>query len=250
MVVVVGDGVQRTFIQSVNNIITAIGEAAAATLINPSRRVEIAMRGVIKARDRVYYKSAWEFRRGHFRIELENDQMWYELPSDYHKMKTGISRNTQAQTLNMFTYEQLMEQNPDLRAFPPGSAVSDLVTILQLASQDHNFGAPELYVIVDQYIGLYPIPDEDFVTLEGSLYSTYTKHAPLLASDNDDVGLPRNLWGCMDLLASSYLKRALEFTDWVADQQMGEDELSQESSGRKEYKDNTNEFDPLINYNE
>jgi len=252
MVLVVGDGVQRTFIQTVNIAINGIGEAEVATLADPTSRVTTAMRGVIKARDRIFYKSMWEFRRGHLRIDLIESQMWYELPVDYHKMLTGLSLNSEAPALTMFTYEQLIEQFSDLRAFPPGSAVSDMATAGQIAGQleSANFGTPKYYIVTDQYLGLFPIPDEDFVDTEGQLYSTYSKHAPVLSSDHDDVGLSRNLWGAMDLLTASYLKKALEYNDWASDKQIGELELSEEAAGRKEYKDTTNEFDPIVNYNE
>ena len=165
----------RTFIQAVNRCLASIGESDTATLLNPTRRISMAMRHVNDARDEVFYRTLWEWRRGHLRINLVANTMWYVLPTDYQKMATGVSLNQKAGPLDFISYETLINMYPDLRAFPPGTGVSDLTTVSQLALQTENYGASLSYCIVDGYIGLVPIPDAEFVAQEISLYASYWK---------------------------------------------------------------------------
>ena len=251
MTVVQQSATDRTFLDAVTRIISMIGEAEVATLGNPSKRVRIAMRCVQDARDEIYYRTLWEFRRGFFRVELAANTMWYPLPDDYHKMASDLSRNTSGEAgLNFITYDQLVSNYPDLRSYPPGSGVTDLDTARQLSVQSLSFGDPEHYVIVDQYIGLYVIPDSDFVTLEGYLYAAYWKQAGLLRSDNDSIMLPQHLWSTCHYLALAQLKKALEYADWEADYSIGSRQLSKASSDKKEPEDMAIYSTMNFNYNE
>ena len=240
----------RTFLEAVNRALSAIGESDVATLLNPTTRVRAAMRYVNDARDEVFYRTLWEWRRAHMRVELVADTMWYDLPQDYHKMATGLSMNQKAGPLELVTYEKLIELYPDLRAFPPGSGVASLASISQLNEQAQNFGAPMRYCTVDGYLGLVPIPDEDFVEQEGYLYASYWRQAGALTSDNDDIGVSRQLYGVVDDLAAAGLKKNLEFDDWAADKAIGDRKLSRESSSDIETKNEDRYNQGSINYNE
>lgn len=232
MVTIVGAGVERTFLQSVNKTLNKIGESNVASLVNPTKRIRQAMDAVEEARDHVYYETMWEFRRKYHRIELAKGQMWYENAADYQKMATGVSMNRSNEpSLEKYSYEKLLETWPDLRAFPPGSGVVDLNTITQLAQQSLTFGKPVVYCVVDGYVGLMPIPDEEFVTTEGQLYMSYWSHAPLLQSDNDPLGLPQNLWLAADGIGAGGLQKILEYPDWAADHGKGLRSLKRETSG-------------------
>lgn len=251
MTVVQQSSTDRTFVDAVTRIITMIGESEIATLLNPTRRISIAMRCVQDARDEVYYRTLWEFRRAFYRLELATSTMWYALPDDYHKMASGLSRNTAGEGgLKFITYDQLISNWPDLRSYPPGSGVSDISTVLQLAGQTLTFGDPKYYVITDQYVGLYPIPDSDFVELEGQLYAAYWKQAGVLRADNDSLNLPQQLWSACHYLALAQLKKALEFSDWEADYAIGSRQLSRESSSKREPEDDTVYHEAIANYNE
>jgi hypothetical protein len=240
----------RTLLQAVNRVIMAIGENEAVTLLNATKRVKLAMRFVQDARDEVFYRTLWEFRRGFFRITLVENQMWYELPEDYHKIGTGPSFNDQSQAPSYLTYEDVIALHPDLRSFPPGAGVTDINTALQLAQQSHNFGTPKHYTIVDGYIGLAPIPDEGFLENETSLYCSYWKAPANLTSDNDQLGLPANLYLACDYLALAGMKKALEYSDWSADKQLGEIELRKQSNEKIE-PDNFDIYNSQsLNYNE
>ncbi len=251
MVVVAQAGVERTFLQAVTRILGMIGESDIATLQNPSRRTTMAMRCVQDARDEVYYRTLWEFRRGFFSVDLVNGTMWYDLPSDYQEMAGDLSRDTAGERgLSYITWDQLISNWPDLRSFPPGTGVTDIATAVQLSEQDDTFGESEYYVISDGYIGLYRIPDEDFVDLESRLYGMYWKQAGVLTSDNDSLLLPQQLWGSCHQLALGKLKKALEYPDWDADYTLGTRALSKASSEKNEIEDTTNVNNMSINYNE
>ena len=252
MVTVVESGVERTFLQAVNRAINKIGENSVASLSNPTKRIMQAKEAVQDARDEVYYHTMWEFRRKYHRIELVESTMWYDLPGNYQKMSTGISLNrSQEPNLEKYTYEKLLERWPDLRSFPPGAGVADISTVQQLAEQNLTFGESKVYCTVDGYVGLMPIPDANFVDLEGILYMSYWAHATILESDNDGIGLPMNLWGAADLIASSNLRKTLEYSDWETDYMRGTKLLSREASGGKlGPEDLDNDQSHSINYNE
>lgn len=240
----------RTFAQAVDRIIRDIGESGVSTLLTPSNRVSTAMRAVEDARDEVYYKTMWKFRRGLFGFSLVDGTMWYAMPADFHKLATFISRNSVDDKIWFKTYDDLMVAYPNLRAFPPGSGVGSLATRNQLLAQDNAFGTPEVCTTWGAYIGLMPIPDAAFVALEGSLYGHYWKHAPALAGDYDDIGLPRELWSAHHHLALSKLKKAVEYADWEADRAIGQRELAFASASAGDPMDANIYQNGDINYNE
>ena len=250
MVVVGTTGIARTFSQAVDRIIRDIGESGVSTLLTPSNRVSTAMRAVEDARDEVYYKTMWKFRRGMFAIDLVDSTMWYELPNDFHKLATFISRNTTDDQIWFKTYDDIMLEYPNLRMFPPGTGVTVIATALQALAQTNTIGTPAYCTDYMGYLGLMPMPDADFVALEGRLYAHYWKHAPALVGDYDDIGLPRELWSAHHHLALSRLKKAVEYADWEADRAVGQRELFLASSSSGDPMDANINQNSGINYNE
>ena len=248
---IVGYGtVERTYIQAVNRVVKATGKSEAATLLGASRQVSIAMSAVEDARDRVYYRTKWEFRRGFFEVALAQYQVWYELPADFQKLASPISMNRNTGMITYMRYEDMLLNWPDLRLFPPGSGVGGIESVTQAAAQTHNFGESTTCTTLNGYLGLMPMPDSTFVDLEGILYATYWKQAPALTQDYDDIGLPRELWECAHLIALGLFKIALEYADGPADEAKGMALLRKESGESKDPQDD-NVYDlPSINYNE
>ncbi len=240
----------RTFVQAVDRIIRDIGESGISTLLTPSNRVATAMRAVEDARDEVYYKTMWKFRRGMFAIDLVASTMWYELPTDFHKLATFISRNTVDAKIWFKTYDDIMLEYPNLRMFPPGTGVQSIASALQAVDQTNTIGTPAYCTDYMGYVGLFPMPDAAFVTLEGRLYAHYWKHAPALVGDNDDIGLPRELWLAHHHLAMSKLKAALEYSDADRDEAKGRRELFLASSSSGDPMDANVNQNGGINYNE
>ena len=240
----------RTFAQAVDRIIRDIGESGVATLLSPSQRIATAMRAVEDARDEVYYKTMWKFRRGMFSIDLVALQMWYELPTDFHKLATFISRNTADDKIFFKTYDDIMLEYPNLRMFPPGTGVASTSSAIQAAQQTNTIGTPVYCTDYMGYLGLFPMPDAAFVALEGKLYAHYWKHAPALVGDYDDIGLPRELWSAHHHLALSRLKKAVEYSDWEADRAVGQRELFMASASQGDPMDANVNYNGGINYNE
>jgi len=252
MVVVASGTPERTYLQSVNKVLSGIGENLVGALTNPTRRVSIAMGAVEAARDDIFYKKLWQWRREHMEIALVEDQMWYELPTNYHKMASSISLNRREKKVDYVDYGDLLLRFPDLRAFPPGSGVGGIASAVQLGNQADTFGEPDYYTIWQQaYIGFMKIPNAAFLEDEDDvLFAHYWRHAASLVSDYDDIGIPRELWSAHEMLASSRMKKVLEYPDWKDEKMEGLALLDERCGSRKEDQD-INVYDsPIINYNE
>lgn len=227
--------VEKTFLQAVNEVLVEIGDNQTSTLLNASdKRIVQAMQAVRHAYQMVFHKTKWEFKRAWQKIELIEDQMWYETADDYNEASVGPSQNLLEPTLTYKKYEDMLAMYPDLRAFPPGSGVIDSESNAQLANQAHNFGNPEYFTITHGYIGLMPIPDGDYVDQEGNLYVAYWKNATQLTSDNDIIDFPQELWLVHHNLATGRLKKILMMDDWAADYQDGIKGLRDMSSSKEE----------------
>lgn len=250
MVVVGTTTGDRTYLQSVQRLLMEIGEQKVVTLAQPTVRVENAMNAVEAARDEVWYDTMWPFRRGHFEVELVASQMWYELPEDYHKLASFVSRNNRDFAIDYVTYDKLLEVYPELRLFPPGSGIGSTISVLQAVQQTTNFGTPLLCADWSGYIALMPVPDADFVALERTLYAHYWRHAPALSGDGDYLGLPRNLWDACHHLALSRFKKVLEYSDWEADRLVGQRMLAKAAASKGESKNSDIYYNGGLNYNE
>jgi hypothetical protein len=112
----------RTYLDAVNRLLAMIGESEVATLMTPSRRVANAMRGVEDARDEIYYRTLWDFRRGFMSVPLVASTMWYELPVDYQEMAQFMSRNSNIAVIPYLSFDNMIQRWPELRLFPPGPA--------------------------------------------------------------------------------------------------------------------------------
>lgn len=240
----------RTFLQATTKLIREIGEQPISTLLQPTVRIKNAMSAVEDARDEVFYRTMWKWRRAMFRVELVASQMWYELPEDYHKLASQISRNNRDEQIKYLDYGDLLALYPEMRGFPPGSGVSTIPTVSQFIAQAENFGTPRFCTDWNGYIGFMPVPDAEFVALEGFIYGHYWKEAPALTADNDDIGLPRELWEAHNHLALSRLKKVLEYSDWADDRQVGLRMLSERASGKGDPMDSDTEYKNTVNYNE
>jgi hypothetical protein len=240
----------RTYLDAVNRLLAMIGESEVATLMTPSRRVANAMRGVEDARDEIYYRTLWDFRRGFMSVPLVASTMWYELPVDYQEMAQFMSRNSNIAVIPYLSFDNMIQRWPELRMFPPGAGVGGIQSALQAADQTTNFGPSTFYTIWSGYLGLMPVPDADFVTLEGTLYGTYWKQAPALVGDQDLLGLPRQLWLAHHSLALASFKKYMEYPDWPADKQDGMRLLSEQLNLKGESQDTDIYHESNFDYNE
>lgn len=252
MAVVQAGTPERTLLQAVNKLLINTGKGAIISVASATRHTQMAISAVQDARDDVFYKKLWQWRREHMEIDLVENQMWYELPADYHKMASPLSLNRAEKMLTYINYETLLKTWPYLRSFPPGSGVGDVNSAVQLAAQGTlAFGEPENYTIWQKsYLGFMRIPDAAFVSLEGTLFAHYWRAANLIESDYDDIGVPRELWSTHDLLASAKFKKGLEMSDWRDEQILGNKMLGDRAGDRREDQDTDVNHNQQINYNE
>lgn len=250
MTVVGSTSGERTYLDAVNRLLAMIGESEVGTLGSPTRRINNAMRGVSDARDEIYYRKLWEFRRGYMEVPLVASTMWYELPTDYCEMAQFMSRNTNTAVIPFVSFDRMCNMYPEIRLFPPGSGVGSTASAAQAAGQTANFGTSAYYTIWNGYLGLFPVPDADFVALEKTLYGTYWKQATALVSDNDIIDLPRNLWLAHHSLALASFKKYMEYPDWQADKADGMRLLSEQASNAGEQQDMDIYHESNFDYNE
>jgi hypothetical protein len=251
MAIVEAGSVERTLLQAVNKLLLSTGKGSVISVVSPTRHTQLAINAVQDATDDVFYKKLWQWRREHMEIELVEDQMWYALPVDYHKMASPLSLNRDDKMLTYMDYETMLKTWPYLRSFPPGSGVGGLAAALQLVDQTAAFGEPLNYTVWQKsYLGFMPIPDEDFVDTEGTLYGHYWRANSLVSGDYDDIGIPRELWTTHNLLASAKFKKALEMSDWKDDQILGQQMLDERCGARREDQDPDVNTNQQINYNE
>jgi len=254
MTIVGVDGTQRTFLQAVNRLCSEIGESnfvSVNTAIGtPTKRLDKAKEAVIDARDEVFYHVMWHWRRGQFEFDLVEGQMWYEAPGDWVDAAGPISMNRIDRSIEFMEFRDLIRLYPDIRSFTPGSGVGGIGSAFQLSEQSHNFGEPYHYTYLDGYVGLMPIPDEDFVDTEGTLYGQYWKQAGPLLTDEDDIGLPRELWFAHHKLATGYYKQYMMYRDFEADIAIGRKDLRRRGASMSSSQDMNRNHVPGPNYNE
>lgn len=252
MAVVGVGGTGQTYLEAVNGLLMSTGKGKLISLVSPSRHTELAMKAVTHGRDVIFYKKLWQWRREHLAIDLVAGQMWYELPVDYHKMASPLSLNRPDKMVAFVNYDDMLIRWPFLRSFPPGSGVADVTSAIQLSNQTDTYGTPDTYTIWHQdYLGLMRIPDADFVEEEDArIFGHYWKQAPILTSDNDQLGIPREMMGAHELLSSSHYKKALEFGDWASEKSEGLQLLAERTGDYREDEETNVYHNPQINYNE
>ena len=216
----------RTFLECVQRSLRSIGELPPSTLVGPSQRVVLAMEAVEDARDEIFYHANWWFRRQFKIVNLVKGDPWYPFEDDFQDFLTRPTKaNRFFQPLTFKTWEQVIELFPEMRTAPPGTLGNDLTTVSQLSGLTYLFGEPQIYTRVGDYMGLLPIPTTESIAESPNLVYSYLTHSTKLSSDEDNVGLPRNLWLAHSYLAKAKIKLATEFSDWQVDQALGREQL-------------------------
>jgi hypothetical protein len=251
MIIVESGSGPRSFLEAVRRIVTINGESDIATLLAPTNRVKTAMRAVEDARDDIFYETLWEFRRAFYKITFVEKQVWYEAPVGQHKAGQFLSLNDPNKKIPFVNYDDFIGRFPDLRSFPPGAGVGDMTTVLEFLAQEHAYGPPECYTAWGGYIGVMPAPDAEFIESYPSAITTMWSHATALQSEQDDIGLPRELWTAHHLLAMAYYKKALEYPDWSTDRDEAWRLLHKRAASKREQQDaNVYHNTGGIDYNE
>ena len=175
------------------------------------------MRAVNDAIEIIYAAAKWPWREKHLEITTIENTMWYEVPDDFDLISTAPRYDSVVGRLSYLPIAELYHRNQELRATPPGTSVS-LATAIQHLSHTY-FGTPNVYSLTSDAVGLFPIPDADFIADQPTLLLSYYRHPVELVADNDLVDMPKNLWFAHHQLALGLYKQVLEFSD--ADRNLG-----------------------------
>ncbi len=228
MVVVGTTSQARTFLAAVQKVLLETGNPDPGTLTGAPRHVMRAMEAVRDALEEVWYAAEWTWRINHFRIELVENKMWYPLPDDFGSILGPISIFGEDELCKPYAYEKLLEEYPQLRAFPEESAVADTTTDTQLLTLTDYFGTPTRFVIAGEEMGLFKIPDADCVADVISVAPAYYRGSPDLVGDTDQLMIGRAIYRAHHKIALGLFKQYAEMSDWKEDLIIGRDWLDTE----------------------
>lgn len=218
----------RTFLDAVAKVLTGTGNPDPGTLTGAARHVLRAMEACRDALEEVWYAAEWNWRMSFFQIDLAESRMWYDLPGDFAAIIDPIPLFDGLAALTVMDYQELVKLYPKIRAYPNDSGVNDLTIITQLATLTDYFGSATRYVIVGDNIGLFKIPDADFVSANTPVIPAYYKAAPTLESDSDQLQIPHSLYRAHHKLALGFYKQYAEQSDYAVDLRIGQDMLAAE----------------------
>ena len=222
---------ERTLLDCVQRVVSGIGESAPSSVGVTSPVVRKAVDAVNDAYQDVYVAAQWDFRFAWEATDLEDDTMWYDLPDGFGEMATDIPVYLGTAQLEYLDFRKLLERYPDFRLFPTSAGVN-LSVIVQSATNTNHFGSPLVYTVTKNLIGLFPAPNEDYVSTQSQFVYAYYNLPADLISDGDIVELPKNLWSAHYYLALSYLKQYVEQRDFAPDEQRGLYRLNKEVARR------------------
>lgn len=218
----------RTFLDAVTKVLTGTGNPEPGTLAGAARHVLRAMEACRDALEEVWYAAEWNWRIGFFRMELAENKMWYDLPDDFSAIIDPVPLFDGLAALTVIDYQELVKLYPKLRFYPNDSGVIDLSLTVQAATLTDYIGSPTRYVIVGDNIGLFKLPDADFVTANTPIIPGYLKTAPQLEADSDQLQIPNALYRAHHKLSLGFYKQYAEQSDYAVDLKIGQEMLAAE----------------------
>lgn len=233
MVVVTLQPGDRTALQCVQRIVTAIGESAPSDVTDGRPTTDKALQAVNDSLLYIYYKTRWDFRLAWTTFDLDYNTIWYDLPVDWAEPAMDIPVYNGTALLEYIDLQSLIENYPDFRLFP-SDAMYGFAVITQVAAYKAATEAdPKYWTIWNDRMLLYPTPTEDWLTDNvSSLIVPYYRMPTEMVADGDLLDLPAHLWTAHHHLALAYLKQYVEMQDWQADEVRGERYLQWEINRR------------------
>ena len=221
MPIIVGrEGYERDLLECVQRIIMGLGEPKPPTIDAGREAHAMAVMAVNDAQLEIYTAAKWDFRFAWGVIDLESTTMWYSLPYDYSEMATDMPVYLGTKQLTYIDFRDLLNRYPDFRLFPPGAGTNLSVTV-QGASNTNHFGEPMVYTVTNDQIGLFPVPDDDWIeTQSQAIYGYYDLPTEMIV-EGDLLSISKELWTAHFWLSLGFLKQYLEYPDWQADEQRG-----------------------------
>lgn len=233
----------RLFKEAVGRILTSCGIPDPLTVESPGKHTLIAMAAVNDALETIWVGAPWEFRKKQVYLIAEDAVPYYDLPGDYHMFaREGLANANRECGIPYQRYEALLTAAPWL-AFMPGLATQNLShsgAVLTAFIDAGGLGIPDRWSIFREKLMLFPGPSSaaytekglDFDDDKNYLFTYYTSFRTL-SLDTDEVPLPPALLPALHFMALAYLKQALEYPDFSADENRGERLLSIERAKAK-----------------
>ena len=223
----------KTLVDMVDSIMTSNGIPAPGSVeSSPSKHTIVATSSVNRALSRIWSAAQWNRRGVWINFEMENNVMFYDLPSDYEWFCTPPINIENQYGIQHISYEGLITAYPDLHwanIETMGDAGLTYVQLLQTELEERNYyGKPRYWGIKGSQLFLFEIPNEDkyedasdWLHQKLLLFSYYGAYKDLTL-DADVIPVPSNLNDVVFFLANAYFKQAFEYPDFVADEQRGE----------------------------
>jgi len=233
MAVIFSTTSSRTYLEAVQITLRSVGISPPGTIVGPDKNTALAMDAVANALDIVWNFTDWEFRREWGELELSALQMWYPVDERFAEILLAPQVKYGVPQLSYRKYEKLVEDQPGLRFVPADWQSSALAT--EMEELETYQGTPRKWTYAGGFIGLFPIPDSDFVSDCPVLVYAWAKTVPTLAGDNDLLEIDRILETAHQFLSSAGMKESLEYPDHQIDYQRGIDALKK-AANRKLFK--------------
>lgn len=209
-------GVGRTFLESVQLALRGCGLVQPSTLANPDKSVAVAMNAAQHALSRIWSYSDWAFREQWEEIELLESKFWYPLSEDFEEMLVGPRASAGIAGLQFKEYRELLGLEPGLR-FPAEGGGLDMAT--EEAGATQYDGEPQIFTLASHYIGIYPRPSADFITVCPVLWYSYRCICPFLVADGDLLRIDSSLLLAHHYLTMAGIKESLMYQDAPIDEQ-------------------------------
>jgi len=237
----------RTYLEAVARVMRACGEDAPTSVTgSPPNHVMRARGAVDDALQHVYNAALWDFRRRWAYLALEDYVMWYQLPGDWAARGSDLlvmvdttgsgSGDNSYPPVKFVDYGRFIKNYPDL-PIPTGDQVPEgglgySVRVLRVL-EEHT-GAPEMFFIHGDHLGVYPVPSFDAETdnenfqIAVPLLASYWGLQKDLTTNDELIPLPVNLLEAHHNLALARYKQSLEYSDFQMDEARGERALALE----------------------
>lgn len=230
----------RILKNTVQRIIRGLGENAPAKAIgNTSQTVQLAVDAVNDAIQDIYGRAQWDFRLKMFPVTLQAGNCIYILPDDFAEPQMAdIPIMYGTKHIAFKPYVELMKAHPEWAMIWGGTQWGASAGVppsvwgnTAILNEQDQKGEPEIWTVWNRTMYIWPPPSQEYIDAHGVtvgfsksayLMVPYYRTAVELSADTDAIPLPPELWPACTYLAQAYLKQALEFKDFSADEQRAE----------------------------
>lgn len=223
----------RTLQQAVDLILRGIGEQPGtvnSAIQSQGKRTAKAVDAVNDALAEIWGRAKWDFRLAWHPLILATGNSWYNAPDDFAEFAFDLPTFAATSPIEYQDWRKFIEENPWCRAVDVSAGGFGITWATQSSSDARNTGTPRIYSIFADRLFLYPSPDAAFMATNPSIALGYYRSSPEVAEPDDDIALPKGLLNAHKFLSLCFLKQALEYADFQADEGRAERYIAKELS--------------------